>query len=75
MFQVGDVIRQKHQAHAPSRLVVKLTDDPDIVVVHDPDENTYKRVFVWSHEPALLRVAEKHLQSEEFVATTSKVWW
>ena len=47
-FQVGDWIIQQHQNRAHPRLVIGLTDDPDIVKVYCPDTG-YRNVHAWSH--------------------------
>lgn len=80
MFQIGDIIRQRYQKNAPLRLVVKLTDDPDVVVVHDPEQG-YRKVFVWGHDvvhpsnDGSLKEAQERVLSEEYVNTTSKEHW
>ena len=79
-FKVGDAIQQKHQRGAPVRLVVALTDDPDVVVVHDP-ETGYRKILAWGHELVArgtkdsIEEAARRLASEEYVSTTLKEQW
>lgn len=79
-MKVGDVILQKHQKDAPPRLVVAATDDPEIVVVHDP-ELGYRKVHVWAHDviaPAsgdTEREARERISTKEYAETISRPHW
>lgn len=80
MFKVGDMIKQRHQRGALPRLVIKLTDNPDVVWVHDPEKG-YITVLTWSHDllrsgdedPEAMKEALEHVISEEFKNTPWKL--
>lgn len=63
-FSVGDMIQQRHQRGAVPRLVVKLTDDPEVVWVHDLEQGLC-RVFTWSHDLVQAATAETRHEAEE----------
>lgn len=83
-FKVGDVILQRYQQGALPRTVVALTDDPGIVVVFCPNENTpdgFRKVDTWSHDliheadEDSLKEASDHLSSDRYRRVTSRPQW
>jgi hypothetical protein len=80
-FSVGDVVVQRHQRYAGQRLVVRLTDDPDIVVVFDSSDQKFRRVHAWAHDlvsaatDASRAEAVDHTLSEAYARTTSRKHW
>lgn len=81
-FQVGDWIVQRHQHEALPRLVVGLTDDPNLVRVYCPSTaGLYRKVFTWAHDlfrsatADSLRDVEDHLISEAYAICAAKQHW
>lgn len=81
MFSVGDLVIQRHQRGAMPRLVISLTDNPDVVVVFDSGDQKYRRIFVQAHDlvtkatDSTREQAIDHTLSEAYAWTTSEPWW
>jgi hypothetical protein len=81
MFVPGDLIIQRHQRGADPRRVISLTDNPDVVIVFDSNDQKYKRVFVSGHDLVADATADTreeasdHVFSETYIRTTSQPQW
>jgi hypothetical protein len=80
-FVSGDLIINKHTVGARPRLVLSLTDNPDVIVVWDSDTQRYKRVHAWAYDllspatDATRQEAVDHTLSEAYARTTSQPHW
>lgn len=77
----GDLVVQRYQRGAKPKLVVATTDDAEIVVAWEAEEQRYHRIFCSAYARAMpaddasRKEAIDHSLSEAYATTTVKRQW